>query len=87
VKTTVEIADPLLEEAKQLAHQQGTTLRVLFEEGLRVAIEARKSTERKPFRLRDGSFKGGKGLVDPSLTWEQIRDLSYGKRGGHGDGE
>ena len=84
MKTTIEIADPLLEEAKQVALKQGITLRVLFEEGLRAVLQSRTNAGRQPFQLRDGSFKGGKGLADPSLSWEQIRDLSYGKRGGTG---
>lgn len=81
MKTTVEIADPLFLEAKELASKQGITIRVLLEDGLRRAIEARKAVDAKPFKLRDGSVNG-EGLVDPSMTWEQIRDLCYGWRGG-----
>jgi len=39
MKTTVEISDALLNEARQVATQEHTTLRALFEEGLRAAIE------------------------------------------------
>jgi hypothetical protein len=62
MKTTVEIADPLPEQAKKLAAKEGLTLRVLMEEGLRSVLASRQSAPAKPFRLRDGSFKGGDGL-------------------------
>lgn len=38
MKTTIDIADALLLEAKQLAAQRGETLRELVEEGLRTVI-------------------------------------------------
>jgi hypothetical protein len=59
MKTTVEISDPLLEEAKREAHRLGTTLRELIERGLRREIDERKQA--KPFKLRDGSV-GGEGV-------------------------
>jgi hypothetical protein len=80
MKTTVEIADSLLEEAKQVASDEETTLRELMEEGLRRAIADRK--RRRTFRLRRGSFKG-KGLQPgiASGSWEHIRELVYEGRG------
>jgi hypothetical protein len=80
MKTTVEIAEPILDAAKETAHREGTTLRRLVEEGLRLALERRERGER--FRLRDGSV-GGRGLR-PGLegaSWEEIRDLAYEGRG------
>jgi hypothetical protein len=80
MKTTLEISDPLLREARQLAARKRTTLRALVEQGLRhVVLESRK---RKRFKLRDASF-GGRGLR-PELrnaSWDQIRDLIYEDRG------
>jgi hypothetical protein len=76
MKTTVEIADPLFHQAKALAAQEGLHFRVLLEEGLRAAIEARKPSSTKPFRLRDGSFKGGRGL-QPGLRWQDLPALAY----------
>jgi hypothetical protein len=41
MKTTIEISDPLLEAARQLAGREKTTVRALVEEGLRRVIEDR----------------------------------------------
>jgi Arc/MetJ family transcription regulator len=81
MKTTIEISDSLLEEAKRLAAKEGTTVRTYVEQGLRRVVAERKS--RGVFRLRKASFKG-KGLqpgVD-GATWEQIREKIYQGRGG-----
>ena len=81
MKTTLEISDPLLREARKTADREGITLRALVEHGLRLAV-AEKS-KRTAFKLRDASFKG-KGL-HPDLadaTWEKLRELSYEGRGG-----
>jgi hypothetical protein len=56
MKTTVEIADPLFDEAKRETERSGCTLRELLELGLRRELDRR--TQLKPFKLRDGSFKG-----------------------------
>jgi hypothetical protein len=81
-KTTLEISDPLLRDAKKLAASEGTTLRALVEQGLRKVVADRKRGNR-PFRLRKASVKGH-GL-NPELEdagWDRIRDLSYEGRGG-----
>ena len=81
MKTTLEISDALLEEARQLAAHNGTTLRAMVEQGLRhVVAEAQRD---RPFRLRKVSFKG-RGLSPEvaDLSWDEIRDLSYGSRSG-----
>lgn len=82
MKTTIEIADSLLEKAKKLAVRERTTVRALVESGLRQVI-AQKTTRGEVFRLRDATFKG-KGLaVDVSgASWAQIRELAYEGRGG-----
>jgi hypothetical protein len=81
MKTTVEIAEPLLAEAKRVAAREGTTIRALIEEGLRRALDRRR--RREPFRLRRATF-GGNGLRPEVLegSWERIRDLIYEGRGG-----
>ena len=45
MKTTIEISDPLLREARKLAEREGVTLRALVERGLRRVV-----TETKPAR-------------------------------------
>lgn len=78
MKTTIDIADPILREARKLASQEGTTLRALVEQGLRHVISERK--QKRPFRLRLVTA-GGQGLR-PELrdaSWDTIRDLSYEK--------
>ena len=57
MKTTVEIADPLFDEAKRAARAAGVTLRELIETGLRRVLDERKQPT-KPFKLRDASVKG-----------------------------
>jgi hypothetical protein len=39
VKTTIEIADALLDAARTQARERGTTLRAIVEEGLRAVLE------------------------------------------------
>jgi hypothetical protein len=82
MKTTVEISDPLLQQARQIAARDGVTLRELIESGLREILAKRKT--HKPFKLKDGSFKGGKGLHPEAeaLGWERIREMAYEGRGG-----
>ena len=60
MKTTIDLADALFGEAKRVAARDGTTLRTLIEEGLRLALDRRSG--KGAFRLRDASFKGGRGL-------------------------
>jgi len=81
MKTTVEIADPLLRAARKLAAREGITLRALIERSLHKVIV--ETQERPPFRLRDASFKG-EGL-QPGVrgaSWERLRDMAYEGRGG-----
>ena len=81
MKTTVEIPDSLLDEAKKVAARQDTTLRVLIIEGLRRVLVERKRAG--AFRLRKATFRG-KGL-HPDMAgapWERIREMAYEKRGG-----
>ncbi len=76
MKTTIEISDGLLDEARSVAAREGTTLRVLVEAGLRKEVRERRRG--RPFRLRRASFKG-RGLRPElaSASWEEIRELAY----------
>ncbi len=80
MKTTVDISDSLLEEARKVASQEGTTVRALVEEGLRRVIAGRKRAG--AFRLRKVTFKGD-GLQPhvAGAPWERIRDIAYEGRG------
>ncbi len=81
MKTTVEIADSLFDQAKALAHKEALSFRILVEEGLRSVIEARTRTPSEPFHLRDGSFKSGQGL-QPGVEWTHLHSLAYDDEGG-----
>ena len=77
MKTTIDISDPLLSEARQAAARDGVTIRALVEQGLRLALAQRS---KPPFKLRDASFKGdGQGLHPDvaHIGWDKIRRLAY----------
>jgi Arc/MetJ family transcription regulator len=80
MKTTIELSDGLLAEARRVARREGLTLKALLELGLRRAIDERKG--RRSFRLRDASVPG-KGLSREmkAAGWEAIRDLAYRDHG------
>lgn len=81
MKTTVEISDALLEEARQTAAREGTTVRALIEAGLRRVLAERQKAGRG-FRLRRASV-AGRGLRPEVAegSWERLRDLIYEGRG------
>jgi hypothetical protein len=84
VKTTVEIADPLFDEARREAQRAGVTLRELIETGLRRILDERQRA--KPFKLRDGSV-AGRGPA-PGIRSDDGRALAaYARMGmpGHPD--
>ena len=80
MKTTVDIPDPLLAQARELSEDSGVTLKALVEEGLRRALEEHQ--RRPTFHLRRASF-GGQGLQPEAADWgwEKIRALAYEGRG------
>mgnify|MGYP003491391673 FL=1 len=81
MKTTIEISDALLAEARRQAARDRTTLRELVEAGLRSVLKERRRRSR--FQLRDASFEGD-GLSDEfkGSDWERIREAAYESRGG-----
>ena len=81
MKTTVDISDALLKEAKKVASNEGTTVRSLIEQGLREVLGKHK--EHRAFKLRKATFKG-KGLHRSAEghSWDRIRELAYEERGG-----
>ena len=76
MKTTIEISDPLLREARKLAEREGLTLRALVERGLRRVVTETKPGARSSCATR--SFKG-KGLQADArgASWSELRDLAY----------
>ena len=81
MKTTIDLSDAALEEAKRVAAREGTSLKALIEEGLRRVLAERRA-RRSEFRLRRATFKG-KGL-SPEFTgqsWPAVRDAIYRERG------
>ena len=81
MKTTVHIPESLLKEARKIAGRENTSIKALIEEGLRRTIDNRK--QNRVFRLRKATFKGN-GLQSDveGASWDRIRELSYGDRGG-----
>jgi hypothetical protein len=80
MKTTVEIPDSILKEARKLASREGTTVKALVVESLQKLIAERKRAG--VFKLRRATFKGKE--LQPNLddsSWERIRDLAYEERG------
>jgi len=82
MKTTIEIATPLLERAKRLAAREGITLRELTEAALRRELSVRDARP-APFELRDARV-GGNGLQPEfqTATWDQLRQAAYEGHGG-----
>lgn len=80
MKTTVEIAEDLLKQAKQVAASEGVTLRDLIESGLRRELGGRIGGS---YAMPDASFLGDG--VQPGIAegdWSTIRELIYEGRGG-----
>ncbi len=78
MKTTVEIADPLLREAKRAAAREGVTLRELIEQGLRRVLDDRQRRGSTAFVLKDCRNRQTK--LQPGIRegdWDQLRELLY----------
>jgi hypothetical protein len=80
MKTTIDIADALLEAAKKAADREGITLRALVERSLRDTLKTRDAA--RPFRLKIVTFKGD-GLHPDAADagWDQLRAAIYEGRG------
>lgn len=81
MKTTVDIADPLLRRAKKLAASRNTTLKAIVEDALRNALRAEE--RRPPSHIETHTFLG-RGL-QPGISWDDwgaLRALAYEERGG-----
>ena len=81
MKTTIDVADALLREAREVAARDHTTLKDLVHEGLRRVLDER-SPRRRAFKLR--SIEAGGGGFMPEFAdgdWQRIRDAIYEGRG------
>jgi hypothetical protein len=79
-KTTVELSDGLLREAKRVALKDRTTVKALIEQGLRLVVKER--SRRGGFTLRRASFAGDGLVSGRSLQdWSAVRDQIYAERG------
>lgn len=77
MKTTIDIADELLNRAREQARREGIAVKDIIEKALRRQLAVK--TPKKPFRYRPYTVKGN-GL-QPGVAegdWERIRDLTYG---------
>ncbi len=72
MRTTVDIPEPLLDNAKRRAAERGVTLSVVLQDALIQHLNARPNTEAPPFKL---VTVGGDGLVDPSINLDKICEL------------
>jgi hypothetical protein len=80
MKTTIEIADALLEAARKAADREGITLRALVERSLRQTLATRRTPA--PFRLQLPTFKGdGLHPQAEDAGWERLRAATYEGRG------
>ncbi len=76
MKTTVEVADDLLERARRHARRTGRPVRALIEEGLRLVLQAKRTPV--AYRLPDRSV-GKPGDPNPleAFSWQDLRDEIY----------
>jgi hypothetical protein len=68
MKTTIQISDTPLAEARKLAAREHTTVTALVEQGLRQIVAERKRKWKGVFRLRKATCRGGAcSLMSPEL--------------------
>jgi hypothetical protein len=73
MKTTIDIADDLVQRARKVQREQNLTLRALVEEGLRLALDRHERLEVEPFRLVTFG-RGGLTEAARALGWKGILD-------------
>ena len=77
MKTTIDIADGLLLRAREVAEKENLTLKLLVEEGLRLAIERQGESETVEIQPHVVTGKG----PPPELSWQRLREVLYGAEG------
>lgn len=71
VRTTVDLPEPLLRNAKQRAAERGVTLSVVLEDALRSHLAAKPARPETPFRLHTVHGR----LVRPDLDLDRTSEL------------
>jgi hypothetical protein len=81
MKTTVDIPDSLLAEARLLAAEERTSVKALIQEGLQRVLDLR-AKRKCQFELRRASVSG-QGLQQQmaEASWQQISEAAYEGRG------
>jgi hypothetical protein len=80
MKTSVEISNPLFEEARKLAAENGVSMRSLIEQGLRKVLAEQRQNQNS-FQLRDQRVDGnGLNAAFRGAAWSTIRDAAYGEQ-------
>lgn len=82
MKTTIDINDALVAQAKELARERQQMLKSIIEAALRQFLETNEA-KKEPFRLRKRTFRG-QGL-QPDIRegdWAAIRERAYEGHGG-----
>jgi hypothetical protein len=80
MKTTIELPDELVKQARLVAKQEGSTLRALVEEGLQRSLGARRAAA---LRQLDFPTYGTSGLTREfeGAPWSRLRDEIYRDHG------
>jgi hypothetical protein len=81
MKTSVEISPVVMRDAQRIVKSEGTTLRALIDEGLRLVVQQRAAQDHK-FVLRDCSVPGRGLNAEFGSGWEAIRDAIYDRNSG-----
>jgi hypothetical protein len=80
MKTTVDIADPLLAQTERFAARHGTTVQALIEQGLCLMLaEEVRAADLDVLPVTDGLPSVQTGYE--SMSWDQVRDIIYEGRG------
>ncbi len=79
MKTTIDIADALLERAKRHARKTGRPLRAVVEDGIRRVLDVHPAPALVELPDRSVGDPRGKNPL-ASYTWPELRDEIYGGR-------
>jgi hypothetical protein len=88
MKTTIEINDDLLADAKAFAIAHRTSLRRVLEDALVLLVRQKGGVTKGGIKLRKHPFRG-KGLTPQAqnMSQREIRELAYAGRGGKEAGD